>query len=155
MQIRKRAPEFKINRSVVDVRKYSAPAIQISHRFIALPSGYESNFTEDLMDDTAAMNILEEEAIQVQKSLKEPYDIEVANNQNESVHLETISLEWNRGYLEIDWTENYTEIDWDIDVSPDIYVEPHEVKIYFQESTKHKFNVKNYTYKGVNLDKKI
>jgi hypothetical protein len=157
MVVHKRAPKFKVNRSVINVRTNYQVPLHISKRFLRARAA-ENSFDEstqyynnlDLVD-------LQLEEVESQTLSEQLESMVVDELQDNDSPLETVSIEWEQGAMEIDWTDDVMEIEWDIDPNPDIYVEPHDIKIYVQYENGVS-NVKIRSFKppsGIKVDKKI
>ncbi len=159
MMVRRRAPKFKVNRSVINVKTNYQVPINVSKRFLRARNARRSNV---IINNNLATNSRDLIDLQLQEldtqTLSEQLESLVADElRDNDSPLETVSIEWEKGALEIDWTDNVMEIEWDVDPRPEIYVEPHEIKIYFQyENGGRNFKIKAFKAPtGLKVDKKI
>lgn len=155
MKIRKRAPAFKISRSVAHVKANRRAVVQISRRFTRMPLSNSSNFTERLVSDSVVQGSFDVESIQAQEVESSALDMIAAENESNMTRLETISLEWDRGYFEIDWSKDIMEMEWNIAASPEIYVEPYDVEIYVQNNIRRNLKRSTLALPGARVDKRI
>jgi hypothetical protein len=159
MIVRRKAPKFKVNRSVINVKTNYQVPLHISKRFLRARAAQQQPFSDsDMIEinnfDLVDLQLEELESLTLSEELESLVVDELQDNDSP---MQTVSLEWEQGALDIDWTENVMEINWDIDPTPEIYVEPHELKIYFQYEHGGR-NLKIRAVKtptGIKVDKKI
>ena len=156
MRIRRKAPVFRINRSVSNIKIKKIPIVQISKRFVRGPVIAASKYSEKFLLDDNKLNIYDDSLNNTEMMMSEPIEIVIPENNTKTISLETMNLEWDNGYFEIDWTQSAMEIDWNMDILPEIQVEPHEVEIHVRNNIKRNFKIKKLKDSiGAKLDKSV
>jgi hypothetical protein len=157
MTVYKKAPTFRKKR-IVTQRGKKAPVVQLSQRFVRQPNIHISKVANILSNQNDIL-ISEENENLVASMMEEPIETVIPEEESRTITEEIVQLEWDKGYHDVQWSPDMLEIEWDVDMFPEIIVEPHAVEIRvhnYDGSTKSKINKKILSKTvGIKVDKKV
>lgn len=154
MEISKKAPVFRIKKSVSHVKSSKAQTTRPLIRFTGFnPPGKYENKNMASADNIAA-DFENDNSLSSGIPSSRADSAEQTSGDN-PVPVESILLEWEKGHFEINWSKDIMEIEWDVN-SPEIYVEPHDINIDFIMETNNKLRIKaDNAFVGLKIDKKV
>jgi hypothetical protein len=86
----------------------------------------------------------------IEKSLHDTKEINIA-----ALPRSKPVVRWERGHFRISWKTYPPEVEWEINARPEIYVEPHSVKIYMRKYPALKIDIAESKKKGTAVNRKI